>query len=287
MIKDKEINTRLAVVAGSFYPRKKDELLTALQDCFNNMLGPGSIPSLIKGGNKNIFGLICAHAGYYYSGTAVAHSFAHLNGEDNYDAVVILGLNHRLAGHPIAVSGDDYWQTPLGNVRTAYEITTKLVAMTDKVTCDNRAHLNEHSIEVQVPFIQYIMPDVPILPISIGDAKITDLQELGIALAKLSAQYRILFIASTDFTHYESQKDAIKKDTLAMEQIIAIDADGLLATVRKHGISMCGVLPTYVLLYAARIVGVNTAKVVHYHTSGNISGDLNRVVGYGSMVLQK
>jgi AmmeMemoRadiSam system protein B len=287
MANEKQINTRLPVVAGSFYPRKENELLISLQDSFNDRLGPGKTPVLVHGGTKNIFGLICAHAGYYYSGSAVAHSILALDGEDIYDAVVILGLNHRLAGYPIAASSDDYWRTPLGDIRVAYELNAKLMEMTDKIKCDNRAHMNEHSIEVQLPFIQYIMPNVPIVPISIGDARIADLQELGSALATLANQHRILFIASTDLTHYENQREARRKDAIAMDKIAAIDIDGLLTVVRKNGISMCGVLPTCTLLAAAKESGIKFGKILHYHTSGDVSGDLNRVVGYGSMVFTK
>ncbi len=287
MANEKQINTRLPVVAGSFYPRKQNELLMALQDCFTERLGPGKVPSLNEGGTRNVFGLLCAHAGYYYSGSAVAHSMLALDGEDNFDAVVILGLNHRLAGYPIAASSDDYWQTPLGDIRVAYEINAKLMEMTDKIKCDNRAHMNEHSIEVQIPFLQYLMPNVPIVPISIGDAKIADLLELGLALAALASKQRILFIASTDLTHYENQKEARRKDVMAMDKISVIDVDGLLNTIRKNGISMCGVLPTCVLMIAAKESGIKAGKILHYHTSGDVSGDLNRVVGYGSMVFTK
>ncbi len=275
MVKEKQINTRFPVVAGSFYPRREDELKTAVLDCFTNV------------GTRKVYGLMCAHAGYYYSGSAVAHSLMALNGEDLFDAVVILGLNHRLSGHSIAATSDDYWQTPLGDVSVAYELIEKLMDMTNKIVCDNRAHLHEHSIEVQLPFIQTLMPGVPILPISIGDARVDDLQELGQALSVLSAQNRLLFIASTDMTHYESQKEARRKDYMAMEKITAIDADGLLSVVRKNGITMCGVLPTYTLLTAARESGVTEGEILHYHTSGDVSGDLNRVVGYGSIVLKR
>ncbi|HOF88846.1 MAG TPA: AmmeMemoRadiSam system protein B, partial [Armatimonadota bacterium] len=162
-----------------------------------------------------------------------------------------------------------------------------LRALDADVGVDDLSHAHEHSLEVQVPFLQYLFGELPILPIAVGHTTRDAVLALGMALATLCAAHDLLLIASTDFSHQVPAEVARERDALALDRIRAVDPLGLLAVVAARDISMCGSLPTAIALVAAKAMGVEDGAVLHYHTSGDVTGDTRQVVGYGAVALQK
>jgi hypothetical protein len=162
-----------------------------------------------------------------------------------------------------------------------------LLTQTDLIEADTLAHRFEHSLEVQVPFLQYFRPDMTLTPMVISHLSFNNCQIVGKALAAAIEQYGkpVLIVASSDMTHYESREAATAKDSLAMAQISALDPEGLYNTVLNEGISMCGVMPTTIALIAALRLGATQARLIRYTDSGEASGDTNQVVGYAGFVI--
>ncbi len=274
---------RPAAVAGTFYPGSASALRAAIETAFTSPLGPGPVPAVGDGAHR-LAGIVAPHAGYLYSGAAAAWAYAAVARDGRPDAALILGINHYAyyASAPLALSSADGWATPLGIMPVATELADDLPA-----TVDDSAHAREHSIEVQVPFLQYLFGELPILPIAIGNAETAAVLALGAALAELCRARRVLLIASTDFSHQAPQQMAREQDARALERIAAVDAAGLIDTVQQFDISMCGYLPTAALLAAASKLGVECGAILHYHTSGDVTGDMQRVVGYGAAALHQ
>ncbi|HOS44409.1 MAG TPA: AmmeMemoRadiSam system protein B, partial [Armatimonadota bacterium] len=203
---------------------------------------------------------------------------------------VILGVNHAryyTADSALALSSAAGWATPLGVMPVARELGGALRALDADVGVDDLSHAHEHSLEVQVPFLQYLFGELPILPIAVGHTTRDAVLALGMALATLCAAHDLLLIASTDFSHQVPAEVARERDALALDRIRAVDPLGLLAVVAARDISMCGSLPTAIALVAAKAMGVEDGAVLHYHTSGDVTGDTRQVVGYGAVALQK
>ena len=225
------------------------------------------------------------HAGYPYSAQCAAWAFAEVADDGRPEAAVLLGVNHRGLGAPLALSPATGWATPLGIMPVDQALGTRLRALDPAVVADARAHAQEHSLEVQVPFLQWLFQELPILPLAIGWASAQEVFRLGHALAELAREHDLLLIASTDFSHYIPQAEAEQLDKQALERIAAVDAEGLLRVVRDQGITMCGVLPVAAVLVAASLSGVQEGRILHYHTSGDVTGDRREVVGYGAVAL--
>lgn len=279
-----ERNIRQPAVAGQFYPQQPTELRAMIDECFSSPFGPG--PVTTAEGPHRLLGVVAPHAGYAYSGPGAAWAFAEVARDGRPATVVILGVNHRGIGAPLAVSPASGWATPLGVAPVDTALAERLCTLAPALTPDAAAHRQEHSLEVQVPFLQYLFGEVPILPIAIGDAGLAALQQLGQALGRLAHEQPLLIVASTDFSHYVPRQTAYSQDSLALERIVQVDAPGLLEVVRAHRITMCGVLPVFILLTAARDFPA-TAALLHYHTSGDIVGDPREVVGYGAAAVYR
>jgi AmmeMemoRadiSam system protein B len=205
-------------------------------------------------------------------------------------AAVILGPNHRGMGANVALTASGIWEMPLGPVpinnalaESILKVSTSGVKMKD----DPEAHAVEHSIEVQVPFLQFLRPDVSIVPIALSHLSYDACQEIGQALAQgiQDCGKEVLLVASTDMTHYESEESAKAKDKLAIDRILGLDPKGLYETVARHRISMCGVIPTTIVLEACKALGAGKAELVQYATSGDVSGDYAQVVGYAGFIV--
>ena len=196
-------------------------------------------------------------------------------------------MNHRGVGQPLALSPANGWETPLGVMPVATAVGQRLLALAPAVALDAAAHAYEHSLEVQIPFLQALFGELPILPIAMGHVPVDDVLQLGHALALLCAEYDVLIVASSDLSHYLPLREAEVLDHLALQAIGAVDAGGLLEVVTRRQISMCGVLPVTAMLAAAHALGVSEGKVLHYHTSGTITGDNQEVVGYGAAALYR
>lgn len=264
---------RHAAVAGYFYPGSREALNHSL-----DALIPASA------GRRPAFGLMAPHAGYLYSGGVAGRTFSRV---EIPAEVVILGPNHRGGGEPLALHPPGSWETPLGEVPVGRSLTEAIAECCPQVHIDSQVHLREHSLEVQVPFLQALRPDVTIAALCVSHVALTRLLEVGDDLARaMKSRPRLpLLVASTDMTHYESGEAAREKDSLALEYILGLDPAGLYHIVAARGISMCGVLPTVVMLRAALALGASRAELVAYANSGEVTGDQREVVGYAGVVI--
>ncbi len=259
---------RYPSVAGTFYPGQKDSLRKEVE---------GMIKLVKK--RLKVIGLISPHAGYIYSGSCAGKGFGFIHIPDR---VIILGVNHRGEGYPMAIDGYDKWSTPLGDIEVDDELRKKLSENSEVFGIDSIPSADEHSLEVQVPFIQVLNPKAKILPVTIGTINREMMKRGGEELGALisSSKNDILMVASTDMSHYISSEDAKELDSLAIDAIKTMDPDKLYETVYSNRISMCGVGPTYIMMTAAGKLGADRGEVVEYTNSGETSGDFEHVVGY-------
>jgi AmmeMemoRadiSam system protein B len=284
---------REPAVAGMFYPSDKNELETLVEYCFLGPGGPGKLPQARAGGPRRINGLVSPHAGLIYSGSVAAWAYGRLAEDGVPDVAVIIGPNHR-AWHPAAALSDDSaWKTPLGEVPLNIDIARHIAGRVEGAGIDPRAHASEHSLEVQLPFLQYISRlagvRTSIVPVLLGAAE-TDtpdfIRELGGAIAEAVRGQSAVVIASTDFTHYEQAEEAKEKDSKAIERILHMDETGLIQTAVSLDLSMCGVVPTAATLAACKNLGATSAELLAYRNSGDVTGDYSEVVGYASLLVK-
>lgn len=265
---------RHPAVAGQFYPGDKATLENQLRE-FCDVSPDAATP----------LGVISPHAGYVYSGAIAGKLFSQIHVPDK---IILLGPNHHGAGHSGAVSCVDAWDTPLGEIAIDRELSNDVLKACRHFDIDEKAHRYEHSLEVQVPFIQYCNPAARFVPICIGRLPLDALIESGEALADVIAgqEESILIVASSDMTHFESAGEAKQKDELALRHVRELDPEGLYRTVVENRISMCGVMPSVVMLAAARKLGAVKGEIVAYGTSGDVTGDDRDVVAYASVIVQ-
>lgn len=259
---------RSPAVAGQFYPGNGVELKHQLDEM------------LPKTTDLPILGAVVPHAGYIYSGKVAAEVYSHLPKKDTY---VILGPNHHGLGLPVSLSRDS-WRTPLGVVEPDLELAEALSGTI--IDHDEVAHMREHSIEVQIPFLQTRFQGFRILPIAMGlqdmETAIEVGEELGKAILKLKRKY--LVIASSDFTHYKSQEVARKVDAQLIEAILNMNVPEFYARIYRYDASACGYGPIAATIIASAILGAESGKLLRYATSGDVTGDCSQVVGYGAIV---
>ena len=241
-----------------FYPADKDEL--------NEMVDYFIEEAEKNAGRKKFRGIIAPHAGYIFSGRTQGYSYC----TEIPSRAVILGVNHHATGAPVALFGPGSWTVPNGELVCDEEIA-EIILKNASAQIDPAAHLEEHSIEVQLPFLIRKNPDIRITPISIYDYRLDVMRHLGEAIA--------IIVASTDFTHYEPLREAERKDALAGEKILASDPEGLVSVVGENNITMCGLGPVLALIFA---LPSSRAEKLFYETSAAASGDSSSVVGYAS-----
>lgn len=270
---------RRAVVAGAFYEADKRKLEEQLRDCF---AGSGTS----REENESIIGGVVPHAGYLYSGNVAASVYAKLPPADIF---VILGTDHQSTGSPIAVSKET-WVTPLGDVEVDEAFVDDLPGAI--IELDETAHRYEHSIEVQLPFLQFLFgTKFLIVPVGIGSIDEGMAKEIGevladtIAKTKIKRDKKVVMLASSDFTHYEADEIAREKDGYVIDSIIELDVPKFYKRVYERNVTACGVNPVAVMMIAAKKLGAKEGKVVKYATSGDITGDRSSVVGYGGIVV--
>lgn len=279
---------RRPAVAGSFYEGNKKRLEEQISESFLHSLGPGSLPQLNKEGEGKIVGLVSPHAGFVYSGPVAAHNFYQLAKDGRKDLIIILGPNHRGAGKEVAIMTSGAWQTPLGEVRIDEKMAEKIAEAEKFIEVDERAHQLEHSLEVQLPFLQYIFKEeFSFVPICMLDQSLEVSIKVGEALGKVLAKENSLIIASSDFTHYEPQSAAERKDKEAIDSILKMDPEELLKRVSRLNISMCGPGPVAAMLTAAKILGGKSARLLKYATSGDVTGSYSQVVGYAALEIRR
>jgi len=264
---------RQPAVAGQFYPGSAGQLRSEL-----SRLIPDFSPK------QHVYGVISPHAGYVYSGSIAGQVFARIAIPGT---VLIIGPNHHGIGAPASLHPDGDWLTPLGTVKINARLNELLLQHGSYLQSDRVAHQREHSLEVQLPFIQYLRPGVTISALCLGHGDYAALREIGIGIAAAIREYGedVLIVASSDMTHYESAESARLKDQIALDRVVAFDGAGLLEVCRNRRITMCGVTPAVVMLEAARVLGASKAEVVAYATSGDVTGDNRDVVGYAGVMV--
>jgi AmmeMemoRadiSam system protein B len=266
---------RPPAVAGSFYPSDPGELARQIDD-------------FTIGGAEKILarGCIVPHAGYIYSGHVAGAVYASLRIPTR---CILLGPRHIPRGEPLAILTEGSWQTPLGEAHIDTALAAALARACPRLREDPVAHQREHSIEVQIPFLQRLVGEgLRFVPVVLATDRIPVIEELGHAVAQaISAEPEpVLVIASTDMNHYENESITREKDHLAIERILALDPRGLYDTVRFGEISMCGYAATVAMLIAMRDLGGKEAQLIRYATSGEITGDRDQVVGYAGFIVR-
>jgi MEMO1 family protein len=264
--------TRKPSVAGQFYPSGRDRLRETIQA----LVDPKASP-------EKAIAVVAPHAGYVYSGPVAGAVFSSVRIPG---VCVILGPSHRGIEPLFAIQSRGSWLTPLGESPVDEALAARIAAGSPLVEEDEAAHLAEHSLEVELPFIQYFHPGAAIVPIAVSHlAEYADLEKLGQALTRAVREdgREMLIVASTDMSHYVSQKTAEKKDMAAVRKVLDLDPAGLFETVVAERISMCGFQPTAAALVAALGLGAAKAELIRYQTSGDASGDYSQVVGYAGI----
>lgn len=266
---------RPPAVAGRFYPDDPAELTRQIAS-FASSLDEPLRPALA---------CLVPHAGYRYSGHVAGAVYARLKLPRRF---LLLGPRHFPRGKPQAILSEGAWGTPLGRAEIDTELARDLKSAYPQLCEDGVAHETEHAIEVQLPFLQSLAGDFRFVPIALGPTDYVQLESLGHAIANVVRRQQdpVLMIASSDMNHYESDEITRRKDGLAIERVLALDAAGLFEAVRREEISMCGFGPAVSVLTAARLLGAAHATLVRYATSGDISGDRNEVVGYAGVIVE-
>jgi len=284
---------REPAVAGYFYPADADQLTKQIEQCFISKIGPGSLPTYPAKGVRNLIGLVSPHAGYIYSGPVAAHGYKYIASDGLPESFVILGPNHTGVGSGVSIFPQGMWRTPLGVVEIDYELANAILKSSGIIDIDTTAHRYEHSIEVQLPFLQYIYEKAnksfKFVPIVLMMQDINTALDIGKAIYEgISEVGRdTVIIASTDFTHYEPHHVAQEKDRYAIEQILNLNPSGLIREVYERDISMCGFGPVAAMLEAARLLGAKKTHLLKYATSGDVTGDKSSVVAYASIIITK
>jgi MEMO1 family protein len=264
---------RQPAVAGQFYPLRPENLEKELERCFEGL----------EIRERDIIGAVCPHAGYVYSGKVAAHAYATLPKADTY---VLLGPNHTGYGSPVSVSRDT-WMTPLGSIEVDDELADRLLGSI--IDVDELGHRYEHSIEVQLPFLQYRFGgDFRILPICMGMQDEETAIEVGNIIGKLASdsEKKVVFIASSDFTHYQPAKLARETDNEVIGAILDLNLSEMYDRLYRRNASVCGYGTIAAMLTASKILGGSRATLLNYSNSGEVSGDLNAVVGYAAIIVE-
>ncbi len=279
---------RRPAVAGSFYAGLAEDLNAEVESCFLSSFGPGKLPEVNPDGKREILGLICPHAGYEYSGPVAAHAYFSLASDGKPDIVVIMGPNHRGLGNPLSAMNEGAWQTPLGNVEIDSEVAEALAKETGIIDFDEMAHFEEHSVEVQLPFLQYLYGDkFKFVPLSFLMQDLETAMEVGRALTEVLANRNAVVIASSDFTHYESQANVDRKDAAALKTIETLDEKQFYNILATQHVSACGVAPIAALMTYAKGLGAKKAQVLKHLNSGDVKPPKNKVVGYAAVDFKK
>jgi MEMO1 family protein len=264
---------RPAAVAGSFYPAESSELVRLLETC--------ATPGLER---SPAVGVLVPHAGYLYSGAVAGRVYASVSLPRRF---VILGPNHTGQGEAFAVYENGHWETPLGTVPVDEPLAAGLLRRYPAARHDPQAHRREHSLEVQIPFLQHLAGDFRFVPLCIGSHRLEELLALGEAIAQVirDAAEAVLLVISSDMSHYEPADLARQHDEEALEPLERLDAEELHRVVHSRGISMCGIAPAVAGLAAARSLGASAGRRVAYAHSGETTGDFDQVVSYAGLVL--
>ncbi|HXH90036.1 MAG TPA: AmmeMemoRadiSam system protein B [Thermoanaerobaculia bacterium] len=268
--------TRQPAVAGTFYEGDPDRLAAQVRACFAEN-------GDVEGGERFI-GAVVPHAGLMYSGHVAAAFYGQAELPRRF---VILCPNHTGFGHFAAINRQGSWRTPLGDVSIDTPLADALMQQSALLAEDDRAHAREHSLEVQLPFLQQLLGDFTFVPICLGANRYDYCEEIGSAIAAVIAVAGepVGIVASSDLNHYEDQKTTLRKDQLAIDEVLKLDPRGLWRAVEESDISMCGFIPTTAMMIAATKLGAKHARLIRHATSGDVNGDYSHVVGYAAIAI--
>jgi AmmeMemoRadiSam system protein B len=265
---------RLPAVSGRFYPSDPAELSAQISEYISSQNGLTV---------RNVKSCLVPHAGLMFSGHVAGAVFSSIRIPKR---IVILGVRHRPPGSPAAIVSNGAWRTPLGDAEIDFELAEKLRVACPLLTEDAVAHSEEHSLEVEIPFLQVLNPDFQFVPIALGTAHFETLINVGQAIGDVLAAEKdeVLLVTSSDLNHYEDDATTRVKDRQAIEQLLSMDARGLYDVCRREEISMCGLGPAVAMLTALQVLKAGNAELIRYATSADRSGDPSAVVGYAGMV---
>lgn len=282
------MKVRPPAFAGSWYAGTPQGLKKQIEECFNHKLGPGKLPEVVEKGPRNILGLVCPHAGYMYSGPVAAHGYYKLAADGKPDIVVIFSPNHTGRGSTLAIMKEGVWRTPFGDVEIDTSTADKILQSSRILDIDDKAHAYEHSIELQLPFLQYLYgSNFKFVPICFLMQDLESSRDVGHAVAEALSGENAIVIASTDMTHYEPHENAERKDRMAIEAVTKMDEKEYYSTVEAYNISTCGYGPVVAAITTAKALDGKKGQLLCYKTSGDITGDHSAVVGYASISLLK
>jgi MEMO1 family protein len=265
---------RPPAVAGQFYPSDPRELTRLIQ----KFTASDSAKE-----KAHVRACLVPHAGYIYSGGVAGAVFSRIHLPRK---IIVLGVRHSPPGADLAILSEGAWRTPLGDAPLDEDLARLLKDNCPRLREDSVAHQREHSLEVEIPFLQVLNPGFAFVPISVGTLRFADLQDLGRALARVlrESEEEILIVTSSDMNHYEDDETTRAKDAKAIEKMKVLDAQALYETCREERITMCGLGPAIATLTAMNELGAKQGDLVRYATSGDVSGDRDAVVGYAGMV---
>jgi len=279
---------RHPAVAGHFYKGSPEALMQQVREFI--------VPGVEK---TKALGIVSPHAGLIYSGSVAGAVYSRI---ELPDTMVLIGPNHTGLGTPISLMARGRWETPLGLVEIDEALADSILSKSSRIHEDSLAHLREHSLEVQLPFIQHYKKEFKIVPIQMLDTRLDTCKEVGTAIGEAIAEYgmrndkseirnpkseipKVLIIASSDMSHYERAAVAKEKDFKAIQQLLKLDPEGLHRVVKQYGITMCGYGPAVAMLVACKLLGASKAELIKYSNSGDVSGDYEQVVGYAGIVV--
>jgi AmmeMemoRadiSam system protein B len=282
------MKVRRPTQAGSFYEGEAEALKTQIENCFLQEFGPKKLVQVNRSGPRRVVGLVCPHAGYMFSGAVAANAYYELAQDGKPDTVVILGPNHTGYGSALALMNDGVWRTPLGDVEVDGATADQIVRETRLVDVDDVAHRFEHSIEVQLPFLQYLYgSEFKFVPICFQMQDLSSAVEVGKALVEVLASKNAVVIASSDMTHYEPQGNAAAKDLAALKAVEAMDEKRFYSVIETQNVTACGYGPIATVIAYSKGLGAKEAKLLCYKSSGDITGDYASVVGYAAVSFRK
>lgn len=280
---------RRPTVAGQFYAGDAESLRAQITSCFLSKLGPGKLPTVnMHIHPRKIAGFVSPHAGFVYSGPVAAHGFYELALDGLPDTVVLLGPNHTGVGSGLGIMREGTWQTPLGDVQIDSKLADEILHECPIATADELAHHYEHSIEVQLPFLQFLYGNkFKIVPICFQMQDLDTAVEVGKALVEALDTKNAIVIASSDMTHYEPHEKASAKDHEALKAVVELDTKGFYKVLEAKRVTACGFAPIAALMTYAKGIGIKEGTLLSYHSSGDTSGDYSSVVGYSSVIFKK
>lgn len=275
------MRVRKPAVAGSFYPSSKDSLLQMIESCFMHSYGPQRKPP--SPADRKVIGVVCPHAGYMYSGPIAAHTYYAISSL-KFDLVVMVGPNHYGIGSGVATMKEGAWETPLGLVDIDGKTAEQVVKVSGIVDVDDAAHSEDHCLEVQLPMLQYIYEKFRIVPIVMWMQDKDTAEDVAGAIAEIAKNGNVLLLASSDFTHYEPNEEAHRKDKELIKSILELDVNRYYSVLRRLQVSACGYGAIASVMIAAKTLGAKKGELLKYATSGDVAGKKDSVVGYGSIL---